>query len=86
MDDQRLARRALRAVKRAVVSAGCRGARWPIAVGRWQLRGLAWGQQAALAGLGVQRATVEVVGEGAQRLVGAWLDRLSRVVDPPAAR
>jgi hypothetical protein len=86
MDDQRLARRAVRVAKRAVVRAARRGARWPIAVGRWQLQGLAWGQRAALAGLGMQRATVEVVGDGAQRLLGAWLDRLARAVDGGAAR
>ena len=86
MDDRGLARRALRAAKRVVVSAGRRGARWPLAVGRWQLQGLAWGQQAALASLGVQRATVEVLGDGTQRLLGAWLDRLARAVDGVAAR
>jgi hypothetical protein len=83
MDDQRRARRVLRAAKRGVMRAGRRGARWPIAVGRWQLRGLAWGQQAALAALGVQRATLEVLGDGAQRWLGVWLDRLARAVDEP---
>jgi hypothetical protein len=86
MGDQRAVRRVVRATRRAVAGAGRKALRAPIEVARAQVRLMAWGQSVALAAVGVQRATIEVVGDGAQRLWGLWIDRAERAMGSSEAR